>query len=174
MNRRAVFTGGSALALLAFTKPASAVACAEVYELPDAEIIRLGEEHDRLRAAWVAAWHEWQNCEDEAQEAFELAGGGDYKAWFAFCATHPAGAASDRNDEAIEPLQEVDRIIRTFEPKTLAGWLVRLRVERDEVIHPRDAYRRLNELDWEQRCLSQLHDDLAWYVAKGSRSSHAR
>ena len=129
---------------------------------PDARLIALGREHERLVAVWLPLWREMDRLSplmDAAMRKVQRTAGlrplarGEFLAAFE-AASHASGhhAACEANNAALDEADAVANQIRAIPAQTLAGVLVKARVLMNVVIHAKDM-EIPNELqNWDVQC----------------------
>ena len=129
---------------------------------PDARLIALGREHDRLVSAWWPLWREMNRTAPLAECAVRkvqrtaglrpLARGEFLAAHEAACHASGHQAACEANNDALDQVGEVANQIRAIPAKTPAGLLVKARVLMNVVIHAKDLDVPVELQNWDVQC----------------------
>lgn len=153
------------LGAVAATLPVSLVALAGA-PYPDAELISLGEEFDRLHSAWLPVWRHWTHLDVQAREAAKEIdkemGREWYEVYRALCETSGCNAAAAANDAANDEMAIVAGRIRAIPPRTMAGLYVKARVLLTDCFAPA-SYSGVadDDMDWDVLCYVQLLREIA-------------
>ena len=129
---------------------------------PDARLIALGREHERLVAVWLPLWREMDRLRplmDTAVRKVQLTAGlrplarGELLAAYE-AASHASGhqAASEANNAALDEADAVANQIRAIPAQTFAGVLVKARVLMDVVIPAKDMEAPAELQNWDVQC----------------------
>lgn len=129
LNRRALVAGATLVAAAAL-RGCSSPAVADT--ALDAELVRLGAEFDRARAAWLPRWQEWRRLDDEWRATLKARGmsfhtHGDAAVW-AVQSEIGAEAASDANDLALSEVERLADEIRPLRASSVAGIAAKAKV----------------------------------------------
>jgi len=129
---------------------------------PDARLIALGREHQRLVTVWLPLWREMDRLRpfvDVAVRNVQRAAGlrplarGELLSAYA-AASHATGhaAAVEASNNALDSADEVANQIRAIPAQTFAGVLVKARVLMDVVIPAKDMEAPAELQNWEVQC----------------------
>ena len=153
INRRQAIAGaGAAAGAMALATPALA-------SVPksDAELIRLGAEFDRLHAEWLPALSEWNRLFGVAHEVWKAKNiPFSLEEVLAVQDETGATAASEREEAAINSLENVAEKIRELPASGFAGLAVKLRVLRYDNFSNKDFAVPEVDMDWGPRAFHQF------------------
>lgn len=127
----------------------------------DAELIRLGEEFDRLYAEWLPINAERKRLAAIQSTAWEAAGTPfSIKAWVDSCDACGLTPAEDANDAAMDRLDALAATIDATPAHSLAGIATKLRVIRYVAFSGRVLDRADDDLDWDVLCFVRVQREV--------------
>ncbi|MBS9478656.1 hypothetical protein [Ancylobacter radicis] len=153
-RREALRTIG--LGTMAAAVPAGALALAGEPH-PDAELIRLGAEFDRLHATWLPLWRRWTEIELATRAMAErLSAGHGEAGWYLYKHYRTASAANgldasmEAADAVLRQMRDLAEKIHAIPAQGLAGLYVKARVVLHESVPTCEWYGVAdNDMDWD-------------------------
>ncbi|QIB32673.1 hypothetical protein [Ancylobacter pratisalsi] len=132
---------------------------------PDAELIRLGAEFDRLYSEWLPLWRRWSDFESVTRtEALAFAGKAT-SVWERYCQVSNANGCAEAtaaNDAASDKVTEVAGRIRQLPARGIHGLYVKARVVLFESFATGSHDSVADEdMDWEVLCYVQFLREIA-------------
>jgi hypothetical protein len=149
--------GTSALSLASSTKSKAVTSAAS----SDAELLKLGEQFDEAYAEWVPLHAEWRKQSELFEAAYKIEPGDQkLEKYFAALEAHPAGAAGDANDAAIDRCNDLSNAVRAIPATTLAGLAAKARVAKFDCFSPNQFSGPHEDWDWDVKCFADLLSEI--------------
>lgn len=136
----------------------------------DAELIRLGEEFDRLYVEWLPLEAEHAACARLRDKAWKT-GGFKFstEAYNACCEWAGVTAAEAAEAPVLDRLDDLAERILALPARTFGGVAVKLRVVRFCAFGAQQAHDEIDDLNWDVRCLVLVQRDVEALAAGGGQ-----